>query len=64
MKTFEIRLKHDHGEVSVYTRARTIDAAKQIVLEAENAPAAAILWWRVVPTRRQIQKTKNLLRCL
>ena len=64
MKTYEITLKHDNGQVSLMMRANTYDAAKRMILEAEKAPESAILYWRVVPTKRGIAKTKSLMRGL
>ena len=62
MKTFEFTLKHDSGEVTIRTRAQNLAAAQQIVLTAENAPMSAIRSWRVVPTKKQTERTKSLLR--
>lgn len=64
MNTYEITMRHDAGQVSIQTRARNYDAAKHMILEAERAPESAILHWRVVPTKRQIARTKSLMRGL
>lgn len=64
MKTFEIQVKHDNGETVLRVRARNIDAANEMVMQAEGCPRSALGWWRVVPTAAQIKKTKNLLRNL
>jgi len=64
MKTYEFTLKHDAGEVTIRTRAASVEAAKREILDAERAPEGAIKYWCVVPTARQIQKTKNLMRNL
>lgn len=61
MKTYEFGLTHDHGNVTLRASADTLEAAKQIILTAEKAPASAITWWRVVPTAKQIKKTKSLM---
>lgn len=62
MKTYEFTLKHDGGTATVQVTASTLGAAKYIVLNSEKCPETAITSWRVVPTARQIRKTKNLLR--
>lgn len=62
MKTYELALKHDQGTVTLRTRAANIQAAKEIICKAENCPESAIQWWRVVPTAKQIKKTKSLMR--
>lgn len=64
MKTYEIQLKHDAGEVIIRTRATDISAAKVIVCAAERCPPSAIGWWRIVPTPCQIKRTQNLMRGL
>jgi hypothetical protein len=62
MKTFEFILKHDAGTVTICTRADSLEVAKKIVLDAERAPERAIKSWRVVPTAKQVAKTKSLMR--
>jgi hypothetical protein len=64
LKTYEFRLRHDKGEILLRTKSENLAAAKEIILTAENAPERAILSWRVVPTPKQIQRTKNLMRNL
>lgn len=64
MKTYEITLRHDDGKTTFRTIARDYRAAQEQICKAERAPLSAIMTWRVIPTARQIQKTKNLLRCL
>lgn len=64
MKTYEITLKHDSGTVALRTRAESIEAAKRMICEAERAPESAVACWRVVPTARQIKRTKSLLRSI
>lgn len=62
MKTYEFQFKHDGGSTVIRTTGTDVNSAKRKVLEAEKAPESAIGWWRVVPTQKQINKTKNLLR--
>lgn len=62
MKTYEFHLNHDGGKASIRIQDNDVNSAKRRVLEQENAPESAIQSWRVVPTERQIRKTKNLLR--
>lgn len=64
MKTYEITLKHDKGEIKIRTRSTDIGTAMQIVCKAENCPLSAVKTWRVVPTKKQIKKTQNLLRSI
>jgi hypothetical protein len=64
MKTYTFGLKHDSGEASITVRADDVNEAKKMVMDLEKCPERAITWWRIVPTTRQIQKTKNLLRGL
>lgn len=64
MKTYEITLRHDSGTVTLRTKADSIEAAKRMVCEAEGAPTSAVAYWRVVPTARQIKRTKSLLRSI
>lgn len=61
MKKFEIEVKHDNGNFKITVTARNIEAAKMMVMIAENCPPSALGWWRVVPTARQIAKTKRLM---
>lgn len=62
MKTYEFGLKHDDGMVNIRVHAEDLAEARKIALDIEKAPENAIRWWRVVPTQKQIQKTKNLMR--
>ena len=62
MKTYELTVKHDNGEVTIRVRARNVEMAHQMVENAEGCPRSAIYTWRIVPTKKQIQRTKNLLR--
>lgn len=64
MKTYEFTIKHDSGTVTVRTSATDISAAQEIVCASECCPRSALSSWRIVPTARQIAKTKNLLRSL
>ncbi len=64
MKTYEFTLKHDAGHVTLRIRANNLPAAQKVVLDAEKAPASAIQYWRVVPTAKQVSRTKSLLRGL
>lgn len=62
MKTYEITLKHDNGNAVFRLRADSISEAQTALLEMEKAPPSAVVCWRVVPTKKQIAKTKNLMR--
>jgi hypothetical protein len=64
MKTYRIQVKHDSGEMVLRVYARNIQAAKEMIMAAEGCPECAIGWIAIVPTPKQIQKTKNLLRSL
>ena len=61
-KTYEFTMTHDGGIVNIRTSAQSLEAAKTIVLNAELAPESSIKSWRVVPTHKQIRRTKSLLR--
>ena len=61
MKTFELTLQHDKSKVTIRTHAESLAAAKRIACAAEAAPESAIVTWRVVPTKRQIARTKRWL---
>ena len=56
MRMYEVTLLHDNGVVRIRTRARTYQAAIRIVCHAEHAPESAVQAWRVVPTKKQIEK--------
>ncbi len=61
MKTFELTLQHNKGKVTIRTRAESLSDARRIACAAEAAPESAIVTWRVVPTKRQIARTKRWL---
>ncbi len=62
MKTYRIQVKHDSGEQGFLIRAESIQQAKEAVMAAEGCPERAIIWWSVVPTKKQIARTKSLMR--
>lgn len=62
MKIYRFGLRHDKGETTVEVRASNLDEAKKLAMEIEQCPGLAITWISVVPTQKQINKTKNLLR--
>jgi hypothetical protein len=64
VKKYEIRLKHDNGEITIRTSATDIGTAIQNVCKAENCPKSAVQSWRIVPTKKQIKKTQSLLRSI
>lgn len=64
MKTFEITLKHNGGLCSFRVHGKDYATAKANLLRAEKAPEGAVQTWRVVPTAKQITKTKSLMRGL
>lgn len=64
MKTYEVTLSSDSGPVTIRTSAATSHQAIGSVCAAEKAPRSAVTTWRVIPTARQIAKTKNLMRGL
>jgi hypothetical protein len=43
VKKYKITLKHDNGRFSITTTAVSLEAATRIVLNAEGAPASAII---------------------
>jgi len=61
-KTYEFTLKHDSGFINIRTASHSLESAKKLVLDSELAPESAIKSWRVVPTAKQIKRTKSLLR--
>lgn len=64
MKTYQFQINHDKGSQIFNITGSDVNSAKQSLLTLENAPESAIQWWRVVPTAKQIKKTKNMLRNL
>ena len=64
MKAYRIQVKHDSGEIILRVRAQNIQAAKKMIMATEGCPERAIGWIAVIPTQKQIQKTKNLLHSL
>ncbi len=64
MKLYNITLSSDSGPVTLMVRADNYQAAQQRACTIEGAPLSAVKSWRVIPTARQIARTKNLLRCL
>lgn len=64
MKTYEIALSTDSGDVVFRVGAKDIQSAQTLLLSLERAPVSAVKWWRVVPTAKQIRKTKSLMHCL
>lgn len=64
MKHYLVNLQHDGGNITAETFASSIERAKALVCNAEKAPLSAVKWWQVVPTPKQIRRTKSLLRNL
>lgn len=65
MKTYIFHVKHDGGTlVHFQIRAASLEAGKRIVMDLEKCPERAIVSWSIKPTKRQVQKTINLLRNL
>jgi hypothetical protein len=64
MKKFEFLLNSDSGEYYLTVTAQNYGAAEKIVLDSEKCPKRSIRSWRVVPTAKQIKKTKSLMRGL
>lgn len=64
MKTYEITLKHDAGTVKARATASSYQAAIELVCLAEKAPTSAVQTWRIIPTAKQIARTKSLMRGL
>jgi hypothetical protein len=64
MKNFIFTLKHDNGAVNIGIRAENLKAAQQQLMNSEKCPLSAIQTWWIIPTAKEIQKTKNLLRGL
>lgn len=62
MKTFEFKLHHNSGPVTMRLKADNLERAKDTVLSIEQAPESAIKSWRVVPTAKQIRQTQNMMR--
>lgn len=62
MKTYRIGLKHDNGTAEIGVQANSIQEAKKLIMELEKFPESAMTYWAVVPTKKQIARTKSLLR--
>lgn len=64
IKRYEFGVRHDSGTLKIRTAASSLEAAKNIVMQAEGCPEGAITSWRIIPTARQLKKTKSLMRGL
>ena len=64
MKTYRIYVRHDNGEQGFHIRAGSIQQAKEMLMTMEKCPESAIIHWYVVPTLKQIKRTKSLMRGL
>ncbi len=62
MKTYEFGIHHDNGDIVLRVRANSLLEAKTQVVQSEKCPDRSITFWRIVPTIRQIKRTKSLLR--
>lgn len=60
-RMFELTLQHDNGQIKIRTSATSIRAAYTQVCKAENCPESAVLYWRVIPTKKQIRQTQQWL---
>lgn len=65
MKTFKYfaDLVSDSGKVRIYTNARNMDTARTIIANDQLCPLHCVHVMRA-PTRKQLARTKNLLRSL
>jgi hypothetical protein len=59
MKTYVFIIKHDQGEVRIKTRASNIDAAKDIICQAESCPRSALDSWFIEVSKKELQRTKE-----
>lgn len=64
MKSYEFNIKTADGVKTVRQMGEDVSDAKYRVCRSENVQSSAISWWRVIPTDRQIARTKSLLRSL
>lgn len=64
MKTFEVTLANSAGGVTIRLCSSTYQEAIKTACNVERAPESAVKTWRVVPTARQIARTKSLLRSI
>jgi len=62
MKTYAFELRADGMTFWVRVQASNISRAKTIVLDWQKCPERSIQSWHIVPTEKQIAKTKSLLR--
>lgn len=61
MKQFEFEIKHDNGTITLRTFARNLEEAQNVICKAEDCPRSALGYWRIVPTKKQLAKTKRLM---
>jgi hypothetical protein len=61
MKTYELTLRRDDTTTKRIS-AESISDAKRIACDEEGLPLSAVVCWSVIPTAKQITKTKSLLR--
>ena len=59
MKTYVFILQHDNGEVRIKTRANSLEAAKNMVAQAESCPLSALNNWYIQVSKKQLRRTKE-----
>lgn len=64
MRLYELTLCHDNGRAKIRVPARNVKQAYERVCNLEGCPERAIQSWRVIPTKKQLAKTKTLMRSL
>jgi hypothetical protein len=52
---YAVKMRHDDGEITIYTFSMSAAAARSLVLRAERAPDSAVLEVRREPPSYQVQ---------
>lgn len=64
MKTFTIAINRPAGDAICTIHADNLHIAIATACEMVKAPIEAVKYWHMVPTARQLAKTKSLMRSL
>lgn len=63
MKTYELELRINTTKL-VRLKAESLEEAKRQACDEEGITTNCVMTWRVIPTAKQIAKTKSLMRGL
>jgi hypothetical protein len=63
-KQFKFEIKRNNAITSIRVFAKDFESAKDLVCKAEGCDRSAVMSWVVVPTKKQLAKTKRLMQGL